>query len=324
MRFDVIGLGMNATDIAIEVPVYPAFNSKVRFNAARWCAGGQVATSLVVCQRLGLRTKYIGRLGSDPMGHYQLESLQPEGIDLSDAKVVPDCPNQSAFIIVDGRTGERTVLWHRDVRLTMRPEELRREMVTGGRLLHVDAHDNAAAAQAARWAREAGIPVTADVDHIHPGVEELLEAVDYMVSSATFPAAHTGKNDLFEALEEIQRRYPQMKLAGASLGRDGVLALENGRFLYRPAYAVRCRDTTGAGDVFHGAFAYGLLQDWPTERILEFSNAMAALNCRAVGARGGIATEAEAEHLMATGTCHEAPWTEIPPAPGGDPAGNKR
>jgi sulfofructose kinase len=312
MRFDVVGLGLNATDVAIEVPVYPTFNSKIAYSAAHWQAGGQAATATVVCQRLGLRSKYIGRIGSDPMGDFQMASLRPESIDLSDVEVVPDCPNQTAYILIDEASGERTVLWHRDPRLTIRPESLRREMIIEARLLHVDGYDTAAAAQASRWAREAGTLVTADLDTVYPGVEELVDAVDYLISSATFPAEYVGEPDPFRALEEIRRRHPQMRLVGATQGQNGVLVLDKNRFLYLPAFAVRCRDTTGAGDVFHGAFAYGLLKGWPTERMLEFANAMAGLNCQALGARGGIPGRAEAERLMAEGTRHAPIWTELP------------
>jgi len=308
MGFDVVGLGLNATDVAIEVPRYPAFNSKVAFTSARWQAGGQVATALTVCQRLGLKTKYIGRVGDDAMGRFQLESLRPEGMDLSEVKVVPGCPNQCAYIVVEEGSGERTILWRRDLRLTILADELRREMIAGARLLHVDAHDTAAAARLAAWAREAGLPVTADVDNVYDGLPALLDSVSHLLSSAAFPAAYTGEEDYFRALPEIQRRHPGMKLVGATLGQDGVVALEDGQFLYAPAFAVRCRDTTGAGDVFHGAFAFGLLEGWPTLRALEFSNAVAGLNSEAIGARGGIPTQAAAEELMARGERRAARW----------------
>lgn len=308
MGFDVVGLGLNATDVAIEVPRYPAFNSKVEFSSARLQAGGQVATALTVCQRLGLKTKYIGRVGDDLMGVFQLESLRPEGIDLSDVLVVADCPNQCAYIVIEEGSGERTILWRRDSRLTIRPEDLRPDMIAGARLVHVDGHDTAAAARLAGWAREAGLPVTADVDNVYAGLPALLDCTTHLVSSASFPAAYTGEEDYFHALPEIQRRHPGMKLVAATLGQDGVLALEDGQFLYAPAYAVRCRDTTGAGDVFHGAFAFGLLQGWPTLRILEFSNAVAGLNSESVGARGGIPTQAAAEALMARGERRAARW----------------
>ncbi len=312
MRFDVVGLGLNATDVAIEVARYPAFNSKVEFLSAGLQAGGQVATALTVCRRFGLRAKYIGRVGSDEAGRFQLESLRREGLDVADVGVVPDCPNQAAYIVIDRGTGERTILWRRDPRLDLRAEELRPEMVQGARLLHVDGHDTAAAAQAAGWARAAGLPVTADVDNIYPGLDALLEVTDYLIGSEAFPAAYAGKRDLFRALARIQERYPAMKLVAATLGRDGVLGLAGGRFLYEPAFEVACRDTTGAGDVFHGAFIYALLHGWPLARALTFSNAVAGLNCTALGARGGIPTLAEVETLVTRGERRPPRWTALP------------
>lgn len=317
MGFDVVGLGLNATDVAIEVPRYPAFNSKIEFTSAHLQAGGQVATALVVCQRLGLKTKYIGRVGDDPMGQFQLESLRPEGIDLTDLVVVHNCPNQCAYIVIEEQSGERTILWRRDPRLTIRPEDLRREMVTGARLVHVDGHDTATTTRLAAWAREAGLPVTVDVDNLYPGLPALLDSTTHLISSAPFPSAYAGEEDYFHALPEIRRRHRGMKLVAATMGQDGVLAYEDGQFIYAPAFAVRCRDTTGAGDVFHGAFAFGLLQQWPTMRILEFSNAVAALNCQSLGARGGIPSQSAAEELIAHGPRHAPRWPELVGAVGG-------
>jgi sulfofructose kinase len=311
-HFDVVGLGENATDVAIELPHFPAFNTKLELSDASWQPGGQVATALTVCQRLGLRTRYIGRVGDDPFGVFQLETLRHEGMDLTDTRVVADCANQVAYILIDRGTGERTILWKRDPRLDIAPEEVRPEMISGSRLLHVDGHDTAATAQAARWARQAGIPVTLDVDTIYPGLDALLAQTDYIVSSTDFPRRYTGREDFFAALLEIRRRHPLARLVAATLGRDGVLGLEGDRFLYLPAYDVRARDTTGAGDVFHGAFVYALLQGWAMEKVLDFSNAMAGLNCEAVGARGGIATVAQAERLMAEGRRLPPRWTSLP------------
>ena len=310
--FDVIGLGLNATDVAIEVPVYPEFNSKVEISSATWQAGGQVATAMVACRRLGLRASYIGRFGSDPMGDFQRESLEREDIHLGNSRVVEDCPNQTAYIIVAQPSGERTVLWQRDPRLVIQPDELRPEMIHCGRALHVDGHDCAAAAQAARWGREAGIPVIIDVDNIYPGLDELLAEVDYLIGSSNFAGAYTGEPDLFKALEMLQENYGN-RVTVATLGIDGVLAREKGRFVHLPGYAVKCRDSTGAGDVFHGAFVYGLLEGWPLERILDFSNAMAALNCKGLGCRGGIEPKAEVDALIARGRRHAPRWAELVP-----------
>jgi sulfofructose kinase len=117
----------------------------------------------------------------------------------------------------------------------------------------------------------------------------VLPNVDYLVASSEFPTAWTGVNDPFTALESLQQEYG-MKVAAMTLGAHGALAREGGRFHYSPAFVVNCIDTTGAGDVFHGAFCYAVLEGMPMPDALDFSNAMAALNCTALGARGGIHT----------------------------------
>jgi sulfofructose kinase len=164
-------------------------------------------------------------------------------------------------------------------------------------LLHIDGHDTAAVEHAARIARSAGIPVTVDVDTIYHGFDRVLPYVDYLIASSEFPVQWTNESDPFRALEMIQREY-KMRVAAMTLGAHGSLALEDGRFVYSPAFVVNCVDTTGAGDVFHGAFCYAVLQCMPMREALDFSNAMAALNCTALGARGGIRSRAEALALM--------------------------
>jgi sulfofructose kinase len=164
-------------------------------------------------------------------------------------------------------------------------------------MLHIDGHDTAAVAHAARIAHDAGIPVTVDVDTIYHGFDRVLPYVDYLIASSEFPAQWTNEPDPFRALETIQREYG-MRVAAMTLGAHGALALENGRFVYSPAFVVNCVDTTGAGDVFHGAFCYSVLQGMSLGDALDFSNAMAALNCTALGARGGISGVDEVRALM--------------------------
>jgi sulfofructose kinase len=224
--------------------------------------------------------------------------------------VESDCQSQSSFILVDEGTGERTVLWKRDPRLELLPEDLRREWVAQARLLHVDGHDCAAAAAAARWARECRIPVTADLDNLYPGVEVLLENVDYAITSQDFPARISGELNLFVSLPIIAKRFG-CRLAAATLGIDGVLAWDGRRFHYSPAFEVAPVDTTGAGDIFHAAFAFALLRNDPLPQILEFSCAAAGLACTALGARGGIATLESIEALMRSGTRHRALYSEV-------------
>jgi sugar/nucleoside kinase (ribokinase family) len=200
-------------------------------------------------------------------------------------------------------SGERTVLNRRDDRLRLQPEELQREWIVNARALHVDGHDTTAAIRAARWAREVGIPVIADLDEMYPGVEELLSLIDYLIVSRDFPCRLMGELDLETAVQGMHARYGST-LAAATLGPDGVLAWNGRNFHHTAAFRVPVVDTTGAGDIFHAGFIYGLLQGWELERQMDFACAAAALNCMGVGARGRIESVEAIEELRAIGNRH--------------------
>jgi sulfofructose kinase len=189
----------------------------------------------------------------------------------------------------------------------LRPDDLQREWIAGARALHVDGYDTAAAITAAGWAREAGVPVVADLDELYPRVDELLRLVDYLIVSRDFPRRLTGEADLETALRIMHRRYG-CGLSAATLGHDGVMAWDGRQAHYRRAYRVPVVDTTGAGDIFHAGFIYGLLQGWELGRQLEFACGAAALNCTAVGARGGIGTVEQIGELMRVGDRHAAAY----------------
>jgi len=299
---DVVGVGLNATDTVIQLPHFPAFNSKVEFISATLLQGGQVASAMVACQRWGLHTRYIGKVGDDHAGELQAEAFKEEGVE-AHLTIAPGATSQTSFILVDQTTGERTVLWNRDERVALQPDDLDREMIVAARALLVDGHDTAAAGCAARWAREAGIPVTGDFDNLYSGVEVLLEDTDFVISSREFPTRVSGEPDLLKSLPLIQRRFNN-RMVGATLGTDGVLAWDGAEFHYCSAFRVAAVDTTGAGDVFHAAFVYGLLAGWRIEEQLKFSCAAAGLNCKAIGARGGIAPLEQIRALMRDGATY--------------------
>ncbi len=303
---DVVGLGLNATDTVLIVRDFPALGGKERVLSSSMHAGGQMATALVTCQRLGLRTRYIGKIGDDVGGKIQLASLKDEGIDVRYARVVKGAPNQFGHIVVDQATGERTIFWDRDPRLTVTPEELTERAITTARVLHLDGCDVEPCLKAARWARRAHIPVVADLDTVYKRVESLFHCIDYLIASTKFLPTLTGQADPFRVLEYMATEY-KMNAPGMTLGRDGALVYQGGRFHYSPGFVVETVDTTGGGDVFHGGFIYGMLAGWEMGRTLDFANAMAALNCTALGARGGIKTRAEAERLIASGARHVNP-----------------
>jgi sulfofructose kinase len=300
----VAGVGINATDTVIRLPRFPTLDSKVEVTSAEMKAGGQVASAMVACQRWGLAARYVGKVGDDAAGRFQREEMQREGVD-AHWITAPGHASQTAFILVDEPSGERTVLWQRVPQIALQPADIRREWISGAAALLVDGHDTEAASEAARWATEENIPVLADFDNRYPGVEGLLRFVDFAVTSKDFPERLTGERDLLKSLPLIFRKF-QCRLTGATLGRQGVLVWDGAQFILCPGFRVHAVDTTGAGDVFHGAFLYGLVQRWEVKEILEFSCAAAALNCQALGARGGIRPLAEIETLRREGLRSES------------------
>lgn len=295
---DVLGIGLNATDTVILVDAFPPYAGKVAFQEEFLSPGGQVASAMVACARLGLRTKYIGTIGDDQRGNIQRDSLSGTGVDASGLIVRAGCPNQTAYIIVDKQTGERTVLWQRADSLRLQPEEVNLESIAAARILHIDGYDAEAAVRASSFARQQGIPVSLDVDTVYSGFERVLQNVDYLVASHNWTREWTGESDPFAALSRLAREY-SFAVSAMTLGEDGSLAYADGEWFYSPAFELDCVDTTGAGDVFHGAFCYAMLANMPMRDVLEFSNAAAGLNCTAFGARGHVPTLTEVNTLIA-------------------------
>lgn len=301
-RFDVVGFGTNAVDFLIQVPVYPEFDSKIELTEYTQSAGGEIATTLVGLRRLGMSAAYAGRFGDDEAGRYGLQSLIDEGVEVGFAEQVPDARTQIAFIIIDERNGERTIIWKRDRKLAYTPAEVSEELARAGRVLHFTPHDTAACIKLARAARAAGTIVSIDIDNAFDGVEELLPLVDIFISSAGFAGSFTGLADEREALREIHRRYG-CGVAGMTLGEKGSLVYCGGEFVETRGFAVPgvCRDTTGAGDSFRAGFLYGFLCGETVQQSARLANAVAALKCRSIGARTALPDGAELAGLIETG-----------------------
>ena len=302
-QVDLVGVGLNATDTLISVTDYPAPGSKVQFHSQSLLPGGQTASTVVACQHWGMRTRYVGKLGDDHAAMVHRDAFARAGVE-TEIIAVPGAASAQSVIVVDG-AGERTVLGRRDQRLLLEPGELDREWIVSAHALHVDGYDTAAAMQAAAWARTAGIPVIADLDEVYPGVERVIENTDYLIVSRDFPERLMRESKLEVALRLMKSRFG-CRLTAATLGQDGVLAWDGRQFLHRHAYCVPVADTTGAGDIFHAGFIYGLYRGWPLTKQLDFACAAAALNCEAVGARGNIQSVDAIEELMATGPRYDS------------------
>lgn len=297
--FDAVGFGLNAVDHLIVVPEYPAFDTKIRLLEHKQSAGGQTATTMVSLRRLGLKTAYAGRFGSDPEGLFGFQTLKDDDVKVDFAEVVEGARNQIAFITIDARSGERTIVWDRDDRLAYKPEDAPAEFGSMGRVLHLDAHDPPACVRVAQAARASGTIVSADIDNVYEGLPELLPLIDIMIGSKEFPRRVTGITDKRAALVELKARYG-CTLVGMTIGAAGAVVYGDGSFIESPGFAAPggCRDTTGAGDAFHGGFLYGLLTGEDIETSLRLGNAVAAIKCSALGARTALPARSELEQFL--------------------------
>jgi sugar/nucleoside kinase (ribokinase family) len=250
-------------------------------------SGGQVATASLALARLGVRSSYVGAVGDDPAAAAALAPLQRAGVDCSGVKRVAGGRTRRALILVERAGGEREVRPERDPRVRLTPGDLDRARVESARALLVDTEDLEAASWAAELAGASGIPVVLDAGQPGQGAVELLAKVDFPIVSAEFAECSRG-DSAREALRELASRA--RRLAVLTLGASGAIAQarDGDRVIESPGFRVAALDTTGAGDVFHAAFIWGLLEGLSVQAVLRAANAAAALSCRAPGAQGGL------------------------------------
>ena len=291
--FDAVGLGLNNIDILAVVAAFPSSNGKYPLQELVELPGGQTASALVACSRLGWRACYIGSFGNDARGMVAKASLISDGVNVSECRLV-DAPQALSLVLVDGNH-RRTVLWHRPSELDLGPEHVDERAVTAGRILLVDCYETAAATQAADFAHRRGLPTVIDVDQARPGLAGLLEKIDIVIADEAFPEAFFGGSGVGSALARMVKEF-RPAVACATLGRKGSLTRVEGHEIFTPAFDVPVVDSTGAGDAFRGGFIAGWLQAGANplvEDVLLYASAVAALQPRGLGARTAMPSREE-------------------------------
>ncbi|MFV0388497.1 MAG: carbohydrate kinase family protein [Pyrinomonadaceae bacterium] len=298
-EFDVVGFGTNAVDFLISVPEYPKFDSKVELTKYVQAAGGEVASTLVGLQRLGMTTSYIGSFGTDSAGEFGYESLVKEGVELSNVRFVEGASTQIAFIVIDESSGERTVLWKRDEQLKISVSDAPLYLAEKTRLLHLTPHDTSACLALAKAAKDSKTVVSIDVDNFFVGLTDVLMFVDVLIASSDFSAKIYGEIEKKKALKNLKKDFG-CAVVGMTLGARGSIFLCGDEFIKTKGFSVPggCRDTTGAGDAFRTGFLYGLLCGDTVSKAAEKANAVAALKCRAIGARTSLPTSDELHQFL--------------------------
>ena len=297
---DVAGLGECSVDTTVQLTGFPRPGSKMPASSIVERPGGQVATAVRALARLGWSARYAGTVGADGGGALVVDALRSDGVNCDACRVVPDVATRRAVILVDTAAGTRTVLEFRDPRLN-RPAELVPAVIAGARVLLVDGTDMDAAVRAARLARTEGIRVVVDIDEGVAGPEPLLAEADIVITSQRFAEAAGGAAGTAGGARILAVRNPLAAVVCVTLGEAGCLARCGDEEVHSPGFRVPCVDTTGAGDVFRAGFIAAWLRAPDGSALgdlLRYANAAAALNCRAVGAQGGLPTHAEVQRLL--------------------------
>lgn len=296
MTIDVVGVGIACSDVNITVTSIPKIDENVLVLDYRKQMGGTVSTALATLQRLGMQTKYMGMLGDDEYGRFTYEGLKNEGIDVSTVKLVEGESSPFSFVMVDSMTGRRSIAFYPGCALTVPPECIDREAIHSANLLHVDISTPAVFA-ACEAAKEAGVQISVDANALFPGLEELLHLSNIFITAREITCGLSGKADPVESGEHLLKEY-NLDLVVVTLGADGSTAVTRNHVVHAPGFRVEAVDTTGAGDVFHGAYLHGFLRGWSAERTLRFANAAGAIMCTTQTGWAGIPTLEEVEKFL--------------------------
>jgi ribokinase len=285
-RWDVVGIGQVCVDYLGRVRYYPKVEGKVGLEEVSFRSGGPTATALFVIAQLGLKVALIGKVGDDDYGRILIKDLQTKGIDVSALIIEKSKRTQFSFIPIENESGKRTVFWSRGTITPIKSKDIRKELITRARSIHLDELFIEANIEAAKIAKSSGVIVSIDAGNYVEGIKELKGNVDLFIASKDFMQEYTGYNNPIDGIKKLKEF--QAKVTTVTLGSKGSVTIYNDELIKTPAYKIEAVDTTGAGDVFHGAFLFGWLKNWSIAKTLNFASAAAAMNCTYLGAQGGI------------------------------------
>ncbi len=283
---DVLGIGYSAIDYIFLVPRYPAINEKLEYIEFEIQGGGPVATALVTLSRLGKSTSYIGCIGDDWNGDFIKREFIRENVKIQNLVVQKNKRSPLSIIIVDKNSGKRTILWSRKELDPYDEKLIKENLFDGVKVLHLDGFEIETALKAIFFARKRNIPVVVDAGGVKKGMDMLLENSDYFVASSVFARDFTGEKDKTRALMKLYKINKRCVVI--TYGEKGSIGIKNNKMVEVPAFKVDVKDTTGAGDVYHGGFIYGVLQNWGLKKTMIFASAISALKCMQLGGRKGI------------------------------------
>lgn len=297
--YDVLGLGCATVDDLLYVEQFPAPDVKTRVLRSERQGGGLTATALVAASRLGARCAYAAVLGHDEYSQFVAENLRRENVDLSHVVWCDDARPIHSTIVVDTQRHTRNIFFEISGAVGAHDELPHEEIIRATRVLFLDHYGTTGGIRAAQIARAAEIPIVADLERENvPRFAELLALVDHLIISQAFAVRYTNTRSPSAAALALWNENRQAVIV--TCGTEGCWAVEAGDALVRhhAAFAVETVDTTGCGDVFHGAYAASLARGYALNQRLRFASAAAALKAMKHGAQAGIPIRAQVEDFM--------------------------
>ncbi|MEM2618346.1 MAG: PfkB family carbohydrate kinase [Candidatus Hadarchaeales archaeon] len=296
-KYDVLGIGTTAVDIVYLLNGYPVLGMKKRAIDFSIQGGGLIGTSLVTLARLGAKVAYAGKLGEDYFSKFLVDEFRRENVDVF-LEIDKDFSPVIAVVLVDKSTGERTIVW-REQSSPIELEDIDLKLIGRTKIIHLDCVSLKLedATEVAKKARDENVKVSLDVEVLKPKMDDLLKLVNFLIVPQQFSYSLTGEKDVKKACRKMMSRY-ENDLVCITMGERGCYCSTPDESFYQPAFKVKVVDTTGCGDVFHGAFLYGVINNWNPRKIARFASAAAALKCRKLGGRAGIPTLSEVESFL--------------------------
>lgn len=286
---DLVGVGHICQDHLCVVDAYPPEDGSTRISQIHVQGGGAVATAMVAAARLGCDAALVGHLGADAVGDEIVAELVSEGVDVAALERLADVRSLVSYIMIDPVRGTRTKFPLRDTLPPIAWSAVQRETLLGAKVLHLDATHYENALTAAVLARSNGVLVSLDGSTRQPDNDlnrHLVSVTDILITNAVYPELVTGAPTLQGALLELSRWGPAIVMA--TVGADGVYAVVDGAVRHYPAFRVNVVDTTGAGDVFHGAFLTAQLRGLELDECITAAQYAAGRKCGRLGGRTGI------------------------------------
>ncbi len=282
---EVVGIGSPVFDFLINTDRLPEPDSGGKISEYSWQGGGKVATALVTLARLGAETSMLGVVGDGPYGQFCIKDFQKHGVDTSYLVVDEGKTGSFCVVISEKKSMSRSIMGTTSTKRQLQVKDLNKNLITSAEILHLERLDQVSR-RAALWVREAGGKVVIDADSFSKEIDNNLELIDVFIGSEFYYKHKFESNNYRENCKKFQNKGPEIVIF--TLGEKGCVGVYGDTFFKIPAFEVEVMDTNGAGDVFHGAFIYGLLQDWEIEETAEFATATAAIKCTRIGGRAGI------------------------------------